>query len=85
MIALKPDGTIYSVNDNFSRLLFGYTRSQLVGESITLLIPDFFDVLDMELETSLVPVDFELDDDDDDVVQDPTTGKTEHLIKLNKG
>jgi len=48
MITLKPDGTIHSVNENFARLLFGYNRSELVGCSISKLIPDFFDLLEME-------------------------------------
>nr|KAG5710810.1 hypothetical protein BaRGS_026961 [Batillaria attramentaria] len=60
MIALRLDGTIHSVNDNFSRLLFGYTRTELVGRNIRVLIPEFFDLLEMESDgMPMPPVEFD--------------------------
>lgn len=32
MITFLPDGTIHSVNDNFARMLFGYSQEELVGK-----------------------------------------------------
>ena len=55
MIALRPDGTIHSLNDNFARLLFGYRCTELVGQSISKLIPDFFDVLELDVDSVRSP------------------------------
>lgn len=63
MISLKPDGTIHSLNENFARLLFGYARSELVGHSISKLIPDFFGLLDMESNPLPLPP---MDDDEEE-------------------
>ncbi|XP_014680785.1 PREDICTED: PAS domain-containing serine/threonine-protein kinase-like isoform X2 [Priapulus caudatus] len=43
MLTFMPDGTIHSINDNFSLMLFGYTQQELVGERITYIIPGFYD------------------------------------------
>ncbi|XP_057191000.1 PAS domain-containing serine/threonine-protein kinase isoform X1 [Triplophysa rosa] len=42
-VTLRPNGTIHSVNNIFSFLLFGYNSSQLLGKNITYLIPAFYE------------------------------------------
>ncbi|XP_046565459.1 PAS domain-containing serine/threonine-protein kinase-like [Haliotis rubra] len=75
MITFLPDGTIHSVNDNFARMLFGYSQEELVGKDISCLIPDFYDILD-------------LDDGEEDVIPmnlkpDILQGKLETPLKVN--
>ena len=55
MITLRPNGTIHSLNENFGRLLFGYNRSELLGRCISNLIPDFFDLMDIETDPLPLP------------------------------
>ncbi|XP_064596713.1 PAS domain-containing serine/threonine-protein kinase-like [Liolophura sinensis] len=45
MITFLPDGTIYSINENFALMLFGYTQQELIGMHISDLIPDFIEVI----------------------------------------
>ncbi|XP_067135737.1 PAS domain-containing serine/threonine-protein kinase-like isoform X1 [Centruroides vittatus] len=74
MITIFPDGNIHSCNTNFSLMLFGYTSSQLVGKSITTLIPSFYDDLEF-LECSMQLPSFD-DDDDDSCAHCTSDGRT---------
>ncbi|XP_070533468.1 PAS domain-containing serine/threonine-protein kinase-like isoform X2 [Ptychodera flava] len=62
MISFLPDGTIHSINHNFALMLFGYSQDELVGKQITLLIPEFYDHVDMIDDSSMPLPPF--DDDD---------------------
>ncbi|KAG8445392.1 hypothetical protein GDO86_010249 [Hymenochirus boettgeri] len=42
LITLYPDGIIHGLNGSFSSSLFGYDQAQLIGKSITFLIPGFY-------------------------------------------
>ncbi|KAM4771152.1 PAS domain-containing serine/threonine-protein kinase [Rhinophrynus dorsalis] len=42
LITLYSDGCIRGLNGSFSRSLFGYDHTQLIGKNITFLIPGFF-------------------------------------------
>ncbi|XP_077147129.1 PAS domain-containing serine/threonine-protein kinase isoform X1 [Ranitomeya variabilis] len=42
LITLLPDGIIQGINGTFSRSLFGYDRTQLLGKNISFLIPGFY-------------------------------------------
>ncbi|KAK7502922.1 hypothetical protein BaRGS_00005871 [Batillaria attramentaria] len=83
MIALRLDGTIHSVNDNFSRLLFGYTRTELVGRNIRVLIPEFFDLLEMESDgMPMPPVEFdEFEQKETDREYDSSFGNTDSGVE----
>ncbi|XP_039617712.1 PAS domain-containing serine/threonine-protein kinase [Polypterus senegalus] len=49
LVILLPDGTIQSINNNFSLMLFGYETTELQGKNITFLIPGFYESMcDME-------------------------------------
>ncbi|XP_033105497.1 PAS domain-containing serine/threonine-protein kinase-like [Anneissia japonica] len=63
MLSFLPDGTIHSVNHNFSLMLFGLSKDKLVGKHITHLIPEFYDHLDIIDDGSMPLPPF--DDDDD--------------------
>ena len=39
LITFLPDGTIHSINENFSLILFGYPREELVGKVGYMLLP----------------------------------------------
>ncbi|PIO16344.1 hypothetical protein AB205_0115730 [Aquarana catesbeiana] len=55
LITLLPDGSIKGVNGTFSRFLFGYDRTQLLGKNITFLIPGFYQYIrSAEEELSLL-------------------------------
>ncbi|XP_066454603.1 PAS domain-containing serine/threonine-protein kinase [Eleutherodactylus coqui] len=55
LITLSPDGNIQGINGTFSRSLFGYDRTQLVGKNITFLIPGFYHYMrSAEEESSLL-------------------------------
>eukprot|EP00041_Stephanoeca_diplocostata_P020954 m.479571 g.479571 ORF g.479571 m.479571 type:complete len:988 (+) comp21702_c0_seq1:270-3233(+) len=41
LITCKDDGTVYGCNENFVLLLFGYTETQLVGQHVSKILPDF--------------------------------------------
>ncbi|XP_039551037.1 PAS domain-containing serine/threonine-protein kinase isoform X2 [Pimephales promelas] len=43
LLTLLPNGTIHSLNNPFSSMLFGYSSSQLHGKNITYLIPAFYE------------------------------------------
>ncbi|XP_069053682.1 PAS domain-containing serine/threonine-protein kinase isoform X1 [Lepisosteus oculatus] len=45
LLILHSDGSIHSVNDNFALVLFGYRKTELVGKSITFLMPGFYESL----------------------------------------
>ncbi|CAJ0946238.1 unnamed protein product, partial [Ranitomeya imitator] len=42
LITLFPDGIIQGINGTFSRSLFGYDRTQLLGKNISFLVPGFY-------------------------------------------
>ncbi|XP_062573594.1 uncharacterized protein LOC134235480 isoform X2 [Saccostrea cucullata] len=48
LVTLLPDGTISSINENFALMLFGYSSADLIGKDISVLIPDFYDILELE-------------------------------------
>nr|XP_011431433.3 PAS domain-containing serine/threonine-protein kinase isoform X1 [Crassostrea gigas] len=48
LVTMLPDGTINSINENFALMLFGYSRADLIGKDISILIPDFYDILELE-------------------------------------
>ncbi|KAK3088561.1 hypothetical protein FSP39_020640 [Pinctada imbricata] len=48
LITLGPDGTILTINHNFALMLFGYSASSLIGKDISVLIPDFYDIMELE-------------------------------------
>ncbi|XP_044146274.1 PAS domain-containing serine/threonine-protein kinase isoform X2 [Bufo gargarizans] len=55
LITLYPDGNIQGINATFSRSLFGYDRTQLLGKNITFLIPGFYHYMrSAEEEASLL-------------------------------
>ncbi|KAG8580673.1 hypothetical protein GDO81_007384 [Engystomops pustulosus] len=55
LITLSPDGNIQGINGTFSRSLFGYDRTQLLGKNISFLIPGFYHYMrSAEEEVSLL-------------------------------
>ncbi|KAM5165651.1 PAS domain-containing serine/threonine-protein kinase [Mantella aurantiaca] len=54
LITLLPDGSIKGLNGTFSRFLFGYDRSQLLGKNITFLIPGFYQYMQSAEEEPLL-------------------------------
>ncbi|XP_074154069.1 PAS domain-containing serine/threonine-protein kinase isoform X2 [Sminthopsis crassicaudata] len=53
LITLLPDGTIFGINHNFALMLCGYEKVEVLGKSITFLIPEFFNYMDL-VESSAV-------------------------------
>ncbi|XP_006875293.1 PREDICTED: PAS domain-containing serine/threonine-protein kinase [Chrysochloris asiatica] len=53
LITLLPDGTIYGVNHSFALMLLGYAKAELLGKSITFLIPGFYNYMDLTCDSSL--------------------------------
>ncbi|XP_053383005.1 PAS domain-containing serine/threonine-protein kinase-like, partial [Mercenaria mercenaria] len=47
LITFLPDGTIHNINENFSLMLFGFKSSEVIGKNISMLIPDFYEILDL--------------------------------------
>ena len=45
LITFLPDGRIQSINENFSRLLFGYNSDELIGQVICFHLICFSDCL----------------------------------------
>ncbi|XP_029650584.1 uncharacterized protein LOC115223969 isoform X1 [Octopus sinensis] len=45
LITFFPDGTIHSINHHFALMLFGYSSSELIGKTISTLIPDFYSIV----------------------------------------
>nr|XP_006812502.1 PREDICTED: PAS domain-containing serine/threonine-protein kinase-like [Saccoglossus kowalevskii] len=66
MVSFLPDGTIHSINHNFALMLFGYSQQELVSKPITLLIPEFYDHVDMIDDSSMPLPPF---DDDEDLTK----------------
>nr|XP_014346497.1 PREDICTED: PAS domain-containing serine/threonine-protein kinase-like [Latimeria chalumnae] len=64
LIALQPDGTIHSINNNFALMLFGYEKKELKGKKITFLVPGFYNYMELIDDSSLPlpPVDDIIDD-----------------------
>ncbi|XP_077990691.1 PAS domain-containing serine/threonine-protein kinase-like [Glandiceps talaboti] len=62
MITFLPDGTMHSINHNFALMLFGYAQQDLIGQPITMLMPEFYEDLDMIDDSSMPLPPF--DDDD---------------------
>ncbi|XP_030071698.1 PAS domain-containing serine/threonine-protein kinase isoform X2 [Microcaecilia unicolor] len=54
LITLQPDGTIYGINNSFALMLFGYEKEELLGKSITFLIPGFYEYKDVGDDTSVL-------------------------------
>ncbi|XP_056420717.1 PAS domain-containing serine/threonine-protein kinase isoform X2 [Hyla sarda] len=55
LITISPDGNIQGINGTFSRSLFGYDRTQLLGKNVTFLIPGFYHYMrSAEEEASLL-------------------------------
>ncbi|XP_052234562.1 uncharacterized protein LOC127847053 isoform X3 [Dreissena polymorpha] len=48
LVTFLPDGTVHNINDNLSLLLFGYRSGEVIGKNISLLIPDFYEILELE-------------------------------------
>ncbi|XP_029471465.1 PAS domain-containing serine/threonine-protein kinase isoform X3 [Rhinatrema bivittatum] len=59
LITLRQDATIYGINNSFALMLFGYEKEELLGKSITFLIPGFYDYMDVVDDSSfpLPPLD----------------------------
>nr|XP_033813396.1 PAS domain-containing serine/threonine-protein kinase isoform X2 [Geotrypetes seraphini] len=53
LITLRPDATIYGINNSFALMLFGYEKEELLGKSITFLIPGFYNYMDVVDDTSV--------------------------------
>ncbi|XP_038051994.1 uncharacterized protein LOC119724824 isoform X2 [Patiria miniata] len=79
MISFHQDGSIHSVNNNFSLMLTGYSQQELVGEHITSLMPDFYEHLDLIDEGSMPLPPF--DDEDDEFIPYPSRPSSEPLIR----
>ncbi|XP_022092767.1 uncharacterized protein LOC110980418 isoform X2 [Acanthaster planci] len=79
MISFHQDGTIHSVNNNFSLMLTGYSQQELVGEHITSLIPEFYEHLDLIDDGSMPLPPF--DDDDDEIIPYPSRPSSEPLMR----
>ena len=47
LVSLRENGNIYGCNNNFSSFIFGYGDVELRGESITKVIPDFYEQVDL--------------------------------------
>jgi PAS domain-containing serine/threonine kinase len=64
LISFHPGGKIIGINENYSRLMFGYSASEVRGRDMSFLIPDFFnDVRDHLMESGSIPLPpFESDD-----------------------
>ncbi|XP_071958896.1 PAS domain-containing serine/threonine-protein kinase-like isoform X2 [Antedon mediterranea] len=75
MLSVLDNGTIHSVNHNFSLMLFGFPKHELVGKHITNLIPEFFDHLDIIDDSSMPLPPFDDDDPGGGVVFHPTSSR----------
>ncbi|NWS20966.1 PASK kinase, partial [Pachyramphus minor] len=53
LITVQSDGIISGINDSFALMLFGYEKKELVGKSITFLIPGFYNNMERSSECSL--------------------------------
>ncbi|XP_010793654.1 PAS domain-containing serine/threonine-protein kinase isoform X3 [Notothenia coriiceps] len=42
LLLLCPDGSIYSINNHLALRLFGYDKDELMGKSVTFLMPGFY-------------------------------------------
>ncbi|XP_041849004.1 PAS domain-containing serine/threonine-protein kinase [Melanotaenia boesemani] len=43
LLLLHPDGSIFSIHNHLTLSLFGYTKDELLGKSVTFLMPAFYD------------------------------------------
>eukprot|EP00117_Sycon_ciliatum_P050612 scpid17025/ scgid35707/ PAS domain-containing serine/threonine-protein kinase len=53
LMTVRENGAIHSCNSSFSRRLFGYDESDLVGKEMSLVLPDLFNIL--TLSQSQIP------------------------------
>ncbi|KAI4809739.1 hypothetical protein KUCAC02_018604 [Chaenocephalus aceratus] len=42
LLLLRPDGSIYSIHNHLALRLFGYDKDELMGKSVTFLMPGFY-------------------------------------------
>ncbi|XP_042284787.1 PAS domain-containing serine/threonine-protein kinase isoform X1 [Thunnus maccoyii] len=42
LLLLRPDGSIYSIHNQMALRLFGYCKDELLGKSVTFLMPGFY-------------------------------------------
>ncbi|XP_071804345.1 PAS domain-containing serine/threonine-protein kinase-like isoform X2 [Asterias amurensis] len=79
MVSFNQDGTIHSVNNNFSLMMSGYSHQELVGQHITFLVPEFYEHLDLIDDGSMPLPPF--DDDDDEFIPYPSRPSSEPLMR----
>ncbi|NWT06267.1 PASK kinase, partial [Mionectes macconnelli] len=56
LVTIQSDGIICGINDSFALMLFGYEKKELLGKSITFLIPGFYNNMERSSECSLPPL-----------------------------
>ncbi|CAH1774481.1 unnamed protein product [Owenia fusiformis] len=62
MITVLGDGSIHSINNNFSLMLLGRPKEDVIGKDIQFIIPEFFEEMDI-IDTDSMPLP-PLDDED---------------------
>ncbi|KAF7667530.1 hypothetical protein LDENG_00058400 [Lucifuga dentata] len=63
LLLLRPDGSIYSIHNHLALSLFGYSKDELLGKSVTFLMPGFYGWMWNSDRKSSPFLDSEADDD----------------------
>ncbi|PNF14942.1 hypothetical protein B7P43_G01558 [Cryptotermes secundus] len=66
LIVITDEGSIESCNHHFTHMMFGYPQSELLGQKITTIIPNFCEDLEYLGDTTVTVAQFDLNKTDDD-------------------
>ncbi|KAK7861668.1 hypothetical protein R5R35_005350 [Gryllus longicercus] len=66
LVVLTDDGTIESCNHHFTHMMFGYPQSELLGQKITSIIPNFCEDMEYLGDTTTTLPQFDLNKPEED-------------------
>ncbi|XP_069682889.1 PAS domain-containing serine/threonine-protein kinase isoform X2 [Periplaneta americana] len=66
LVVITEDGSIESCNHHFTHMMFGYPQSELLGQKITTIIPNFCEDLEYLGDNTVTLPHFDLNKTDDD-------------------
>ncbi|XP_068085180.1 PAS domain-containing serine/threonine-protein kinase [Anabrus simplex] len=66
LVVLNESGTIESCNHHFTHMMFGYPQSELIGQKVTCIIPNFCDDLEYMGDSTVTLPHFDVNKVEDD-------------------